>query len=156
VRTIRWLSLVLACAVAMTPFVPAAAEPLENDVRPNLHDQPQAQGLCFQSTVLFGMMAIGGGCYSPYLVRTQAGSYLGLALPGSPLVQPGQVIHLQSPAGQQLWGTLRYLLPLAVSPTIIPLNSMQTVPAQIATGANHLIVPMPGGVTRILLNFLRR
>lgn len=104
---------------------------------------------CFARTLVIAGIVISAGnrCYNFYVVRTLAGTFLGFGPPGAPIVAPGQILRLNTPAGGQFRSRLYYMVPLQVPATTLPVNAAQFVALRIAGAPGRglvFTVPVPG------------
>jgi hypothetical protein len=108
-------------------------------------------GLCFGAALTFGRIVIAGGCYTFYVVHGMDGTFLGFGPPGPPLIPPGQLVRLNTPAGAKHKGRLLYNLPVPAEYVALPLGSIQHVgvsfTVQTATSTVIVSVPRTPGVT---------
>lgn len=108
---------------------------------------------CFTQSVSFGSVIIAGGrCYTTYVVRTSAGYFLGFGPPGPPMIPPGQLVRMNTPAGAKHKGRLFYLVPLGTRVPDFPLDAMRFVTVQFLLQGGVLVisVPVADGRTAVL------
>jgi hypothetical protein len=110
-------------------------------------------GLCFDTAIRFGSIVIAGGrCYTFYVVHGADGTFLGFGPPGPPMMPPGQLVRLNTPAGAKHKGRLFYLVPVPAEYVALPLGSIQHVKVnytvQATTSTVVVSVPPTSGVTR--------
>lgn len=95
---------------------------------------------CFERAIALGGVVVAGGrCYTFYLLRTHQGAFLAFGPPGPPMIPPGQIVRLSTPAGAKHRGRLFYLVPVSVPPTLIQVDEIRYVPV--------VVTPQPGSVT---------
>lgn len=120
---------------------------------------PIGNGYCFANTLVVAGITIGGNrCYNFYLLRTTVGSFLGFGPPGTPIVTPGQMLRLNSPAGAQIRSRMLYMVPLPASAASnLPVNAAQFVALRIAGGAARaLIFSVPTGGQTVEMGVAQR
>ncbi|MDR7483126.1 MAG: hypothetical protein QN183_05015 [Armatimonadota bacterium] len=99
---------------------------------------------CFDNVVRLGGIVIAGGrCYTFYVVRTAAGAFLGFGPPGPPMIPPGQLVRLGTPAGAKVKGRLFYLVPIPVSAVVIPVDTVRVVQVVVRPEPERLVVTVP-------------
>lgn len=157
-RRYRWFASVLTCLTLLAPAATVRAEPPAGDIRDIPEPAPEVRSTCFEQGLALGPIIIPGSrCYNFYLLRTDAGGFLGFGPPGPPMIAPGQSVLLNSPAGAQVRNRLMYLIPLPVALTAIPMNSMRSIAVQISGGAGRVVVSIQGASERpIELAFSQR
>jgi hypothetical protein len=162
VRSHRWRASLLVGLIVgvlvLTPLAAGRAEPPGGDVRNPEDFRPQGSGFCFERTlVLGGLVITGGRCFTFYLVRTDAGSFLGFGPPGPPIVTPGQIIRLGTPAGAQIRSRMLHLVHLPAAVTTLPVNAVQFVAVRVGVGGERrLIFTIPNGERSLEVGFAQR
>jgi hypothetical protein len=145
VLTIALLALLVAAPVSI-----GWAEAPGAETHPPAADaEPNGNGYCFANTLVIGSIVINAGnrCYTFYAVRTVAGTFLGFGPPGTPIVPPGQIVRLNTPAGGHFRSRLFYMVPLRVQATTLPVDAAQFVALRVARGNGRgllFTVPVPG------------
>ena len=148
-RRSRWLASVLTCLVLLAPLATVRAEPPAGDIREYPPETPEVRGTCFERGLVLGPVIISGSrCYNFYLLRTDAGGFLGFGPPGPPIIAPGQVVRLNTPAGVQARERLLYLIPLPVVLTAIPVNSMRSIAVQVGSAGGRVVISVQGASER--------
>jgi hypothetical protein len=100
----------------------------------------EGDAYCFERAIAVGSVIVAGGrCYTFYLLRTGEGAFLAFGPPGPPMIPPGQIVRLSTPAGAKHRGRLFYLVPVSVPLTVIRVDEIRSVPV--------VVTPQPGGVT---------
>ncbi|MGH2406158.1 MAG: hypothetical protein ACRDGN_17120 [bacterium] len=95
---------------------------------------------CFDNAIVRGGVVVATGrCYNFYLVRNSSGAFLAFGPPGPPMIPPGQLVRMNTPAGAKTKGRLFYLVPAPVPVTTIPVGTIVAVPVRVTT-------PQPGKV----------
>jgi hypothetical protein len=113
---------------------------------PGIPVRRSGTGYCLNAPITFGNVVIAGGqCYNFYLVRTAASSFLGVGPGGNPWVVQGQQLQWvdRPPAG------FRYMLPLGITLTNMPPNSMTLAAVQFLLRNNRLSLQVPIGGGRM-------
>lgn len=162
----RWFAGALVGLSLFALAAPAPAAPAGKPGKPEVRAAAvsrQGEAFCFDRALVFGSVVIPGGrCYTFYLVRTSGGSHLGFGPPGPPMIPPGQLVRLRTPAGAKLKGRLFYLIPLPVAVTIIPVDAIRFVQARVVPEPGRVVIRIPGIATsggqekEIELPFLQR
>jgi len=121
---------------------------------------------CFERAIALGGVVVAGGrCYTFYLLRTHQGAFLAFGPPGSPMIPPGQIVRMSTPAGAKHKGRLFYLVPVSVPVTVIRVDEIRYVPVVVTPQPGRVVITVPtgvggqssGGTERDLpLNFLER
>lgn len=106
----------------------------------------QGDAYCFQRAVtIHGVVLAGGRCYTFYALNTPTGAFLGVGPAGPPMIPPGQLVRLNTPAGAKHKGRLFYLIPLRAQVVGVPVNVMQFVTVQFSVAGGRLIFALPWG-----------
>jgi len=121
---------------------------------------------CFERAIALGGAVVAGGrCYTFYLLRTHQGAFLAFGPPGPPMIPPGQIVRLSTPAGAKHKGRLFYLVPVSVPVSVIRVDEIRYVPVVVTPQPGRVVITVPtgtggqssGGTERDLpLNFLER
>jgi len=121
---------------------------------------------CFERAIALGGVVVAGGrCYTFYLLRTHQGAFLAFGPPGSPMIPPGQIVRMSTPAGAKHKGRLFYLVPVNVPVSVIRVDEIRYVPVVVTPQPGRVVITVPtgvggqssGGTERDLpLNFLER
>jgi hypothetical protein len=164
VRVPRFVnSLVAGAMIGLLVLVPVAAGwaegPGAETHNPAAEYAPVGNGYCFANTLVVAGITIGGNrCYNFYLLRTTVGNFLGFGPPGPPIVAPGQILRLNTPAGAQIRSRMLYMVPLPASATTtLPVNAAQFVTLRIGAGAARaLIFTVPTGGQSVELGVAQR
>jgi hypothetical protein len=151
--TMRTLAAALG-TVALAASLASAAPGPKPPVKPEQMGRPgaapvkvtrQGDAFCFDRPIAYGTVIVPGGkCYTTYLVRTGGGAFLGFGPPGPPMIPPGQLVRMHTPAGQKTKGRL-FLVPIPVSMIRIPVETIRYVPVQIVPTGNLLVFRFPAG-----------
>jgi hypothetical protein len=146
-RRHRWIAGLAACLL-LAPPVLAGPEP---DVRDKGENKRRAvtvtrQGgaYCFDRPIVYGSVVIAGGrCYTFYVLRTSTGAFLGFGPPGPPMVPPGQLVRLNTPAGAKTKGRLFYLVPIPLQVITIPIDVIRLVTVQVSVQGGRVVFVIP-------------
>jgi hypothetical protein len=104
----------------------------------------QGDAYCFARPLVVGDLRIAGGrCYTFYLLRTARGAFVALGPAGPPLVPPGQIVRLTTPAGAKVKGRLFYLIPVTVPVTVIPVDTITVVTVVVRSEPGRVVVTVP-------------
>jgi hypothetical protein len=104
----------------------------------------QGHAHCFEGALVLGSVVIAGGrCYTFYLLRTGGGLFLAFGPPGPPMIPPGQIVRMGTPAGKKMKGRLFYLVPVSAPVTIIQVETMVFVPVVITPQPGRVVVTVP-------------
>jgi hypothetical protein len=136
------VTLLAAPAASATPRQPrtgAAGQGLAVPTR-------QGDAYCFrQAVTLNGVRIAGNRCYTFYALNTRAGAFLGVGPAGPPMVPPGQLVRLNTPAGAKHRGRLFYQIPLRTRVVGVPVDVLQFVTVQFSLAGGRLIFAVPWG-----------
>ena len=91
------------------------------------------QGKVFcPSTVLIRASVVipAGRCFSLAVLRNSQGTFLAFAEPGI-RIPPGQLVRLNTPAGEKLKGRIFFLVPIQTTAVLVPVNTVTLVPVRI-------------------------
>ncbi len=122
----------------------------------------EGEAFCFERAIVRGNIVIAGGrCYMFYVVTTAKGSFLGFGPPGPPMIPPGQLVRLGTPAGAKLKGRLFYLVPMSVTLTLISTETIRFVSVQVIPQVGQVVIKVPPATSgspekEIELAFLQR
>ena len=143
----RILAAALAVPLILAPLAPAAAGPPAKPGKPDVKVVKvtrQGEAYCFERAIVFGNIVIAGGrCYTFYLVRTAAGGFLGFGPPGPPMIPPGQIVRMNTPAGAKMKGRLFYLVPFSVPVTHIPVDTIRFVVVNVDPKPERVVITVP-------------
>lgn len=85
---------------------------------------------CPTRTLVAGNVVIPAGqCFMLSVLRDRTGTFLAF-VPPEAKIPPGQLVRLNTPAGQKLKGRL-FLIPVSTTAAIVPLNTMTLAAARI-------------------------
>jgi hypothetical protein len=136
---------VLLAAGLLLPLWPAAGQGYAppGSVPAAAAQRRFGQGWCFDRQIVIAGIAIASGrCYNFYALRTNQGSFLGLGPSGAPMIPPGQLVRMNTPAGLKLKGRLFYMLPITTALNI-PVNSLQFVNVLANIVADRIVFTLP-------------
>lgn len=126
-------------AAVAGPYKPDKPKP-EKAMKKLIKVSRKGDAYCFDSAIVRGNVVIPTGrCYTFYMVRNTGGTFLAFGPPGPPMIPPGQLVRMNTPAGAKVKGRLFYLVPAPVPVTVIPMNTVVYVPARVTA-------PKPGRV----------
>jgi len=135
---------ILAGLMLFVPLTSAQAGPKDDKHKKPRVMVDKGKAYCFERTVTRGSTVIAGGkCHTFYLVRTASGSFLGFGPPGPPMIPPGQIVRMSTPAGKKLKGRLFHLVPIAVAVTAIPVDTFQVINVQVAPEPGRVVIILP-------------
>lgn len=151
----RWLAGALVAAWLLVPAALASAEPQARPEPPEAMGKPKidvvsrrGDAFCFDRAMSLGNVVIAGGrCYTFYIVRTLDGSFLAFGPPGPPMIPPGQLVRLGTPAGAKLKGRLFYMVPLPRPITGIREDYIRFVNVRIVWKSGRIVIYIPGITT---------
>lgn len=137
----RWIA-GLAAGLLLAAPVLADARPAEKAKAVTVTRQGGAY--CFDRPIVYGNVAIAGGrCYNFYVLRTSTGAFLGFGPPGPPMIPPGQLVRLRTPAGAKTKGRLFYLVPIPVQTITIPIDVIRLVTVQVSSQPGRVVITVP-------------
>lgn len=138
--------------IAVLAVLPAAAGPSQKGGPGAPAGQPAGpkpmvrnagELFCPTKTLVAGNVIIPAGqCFMLSVLRDRTGTFLAF-VPRGEKIPPGQLVRLNTPAGPKLKGRL-FLVPLSSSTQLVPLNTVQLVPAQIQTVGTIVRFTLPG------------
>jgi hypothetical protein len=145
----RRLALALACVLLLAPL--AEAGPKRDDRRDEGRKKVKivkvtrrGDAFCFDRALVRGDVRIASGrCYTTYLIRTRTGGFLVFGPQGPPMVPPGQLVRLNTPAGRKVRGRLFYWVPIATPITVIPVDTIRYVPVIVTPTVDRLVFGIP-------------
>jgi hypothetical protein len=106
----------------------------------------QGHAYCFERAIALGGAVVAGGrCYTFYLLRTHQGAFLAFGPPGSPMIPPGQIVRLSTPAGAKHRGRLFYLVPVSVPVSVIRVDEIRYVPVVVTPHEGRVVITVPTG-----------
>ncbi|MGH2374831.1 MAG: hypothetical protein ACRDIC_15365 [bacterium] len=121
------------------PYKPEKPKP-EKAMKKLIKVTRNGDAYCFDSAIVRGTVVVATGrCYTFYLVRNASGAFLAFGPPGPPMIPPGQLVRMNTPAGAKTKGRLFYLVPAPVPVTVIPVDTIVYVPVRVTA-------PEPGRV----------
>lgn len=121
------------------PYKPEKPKP-EKAMKKLIKVARKGDAYCFDSAIVRGNVVIPTGrCYTFYMVRNTGGTFLAFGPPGPPMIPPGQLVRMNTPAGAKVKGRLFYLVPSPTPVTVIPMDTVVYVPVRVTA-------PEPGRV----------
>ncbi|MDR7421396.1 MAG: hypothetical protein QN159_02875 [Armatimonadota bacterium] len=140
------LAALLAAPALARPGRPASGPGVAPGATSLVLPSKQGDAYCFQRAVtIHGVVLAGGRCYTFYALNTASGAFLGVGPAGPPMIPPGQLVRLNTPAGAKHKGRLFYLIPLRAQVIGVPVNVMQFVTVQFSLAGGRLIFALPWG-----------
>jgi hypothetical protein len=140
------LAALLAAPALAGPGRPASGPGLAPPAASLVLPTRQGDAYCFQRAVtIHGVVLAGGRCYTFYALNTPTGAFLGVGPAGPPMIPPGQLVRLNTPAGAKHKGRLFYLIPLRAQVIGVPVNVIQFVTVQFSLAGGRLIFALPWG-----------
>jgi len=161
------VSVMIACLLLMPP-VPALAAGASKgkDDRGGakiMKIKREGHAYCFERAIVYGGAVVTGGrCYTFYMLRTAGGIFLAFGPPGPPMIPPGQIVRMGTPAGAKMKGRLFYMIPINAPVTIIAVDTIRFIPVVVAPQPGQVVITVPraaAGATQdrpITLAFLER
>jgi len=151
----RWLAGALVAVWLLASAAIATAEPQARPEPPVAVGKPKADEVrrqgdayCFDRAMSLGNVVVAGGrCYTFYLMRTSGGSFLGFGPPGPPMIPPGQLVRMGTPAGAKLRGRMFYTVPLPRPLTGIPVGAIRFTNVRIVWESGRIVIYVPGITT---------
>lgn len=148
----RWLAGALVAVWLLVPAALASAGPQARPKPPEVQVKPKAgvvsrrgDAFCFDRAMSLGNVVVAGGrCYTFYLMRTSGGSFLAFGPPGPPMIPPGQLVRLGTPAGAKLKGRLFYTVPLPRPVIAVPVGAIRFVNVRIVPEQGRIVIYIPG------------
>lgn len=137
----------IACLLA-APLAAAPAKPYGKPEKPDakvVKVKRQGEAYCFERAIALGNVVIAGGrCYTFYVMSTGKGTFLAFGPPGPPMIPPGQLVRLQTPAGAKLKGRVFYTVPLSVTATLISVETIKFVSVRVIPEPGRVVIRVPG------------
>ncbi len=88
----------------------------------------QGEGFCPSAALVYGSVIIQPGrCYTLFVLREASGTFLAFGPPGPPMIPPGQLVRLSTPAGAKVRGRIFYLVPIRTTAVLVPVNTITLV-----------------------------
>ena len=150
---IRAVAGVIALLLLMSPAAPVLAAGASKDKGKGKADTGGAKVMkvkrdghayCFERAIVYGGAVVTGGrCYTFYMLRTTGGIFLAFGPPGPPMVPPGQIVRMGTPAGAKMKGRLFYLVPVNAPVTIIPVDTIRYIPVVVAPRPGQVVITVP-------------
>jgi hypothetical protein len=138
------MALVALCTAGALAGPPGRPPRSEGHVVKVVKVKQANHGWCLDGAVrLGGVLVAGGRCYTFYVIRTAAGAFLGFGPPGPPMIPPGQLVRLGTPAGAKGRGRLFYLVPIPVTAVVVPVDTVLVVQVVMRAGPDRLVVTVP-------------
>lgn len=104
----------------------------------------RGEAICFDRGIRYaGVVVAGNRCYTTYLIRTRQGAFLAFGPPGPPMIPPGQLVRLNTPAGRKHRGRLFYLVPVPVRVVAIPVDTIRFVRVDAVPRSDRVVIVFP-------------
>ncbi len=125
-RTMERLLLAFMLVLALgTPSI-AAPGPKAKPLKVKIYDQGEV--FCPSGALVYGSVIIQSGrCYTLFVLREATGTFLAFGPPGPPMIPPGQLVRLSTPAGAKVRGRIFYLVPIQTTVVLVPVNTIALV-----------------------------
>jgi len=118
------LILMLVLALPMPSL--AAPGPKMKPFKVRVYDR--GEEFCPSAALVYGGVIIQGGrCYTLFVLREASGTFLAFGPPGPPMVPPGQIVRLSTPAGAKWRSRVYYLVPIQTNVVLVPVNTVTLV-----------------------------
>lgn len=129
------LAVTLVFTAGPHPARGAPGEPV-----PRMEDLDARQAYCPHTVLAVGGIIIRGDrCYTLLVLRDARGIFLAFADP-SVKIPPGQLVRLRTPAGAKVKGRIFYLVPLRVSPGLVPLDAVVPAAARVTRSGSQVTI----------------
>jgi hypothetical protein len=116
----------VALTLVMATVAPGAPGPKIKPLKVKVYGRGEA--FCPAAALVYGSVVIQGGrCYTLFVLRERAGTFLAFGPPGPPMIPPGQIVRLSTPAGAKARGRFFYLVPIYASAVLVPVNTVTLV-----------------------------
>ncbi len=141
---VTWgLLLVLIPVLALgTPSI-AAPGPKANPLKVKIYNQGEA--FCPSAALVSGSVIVQSGtCYTLFVLREATGTFLAFGPPGPPMIPPGQLVRLSTPAGAKVRGRISYLIPIQTAVVLVPVNTITVVGARVEDFGPRLNIVLVG------------
>ncbi len=146
-RSLMAGALAVLLAVPVTALAAPANKPPDKRDNKNVKIvvvKKQGDAFCFDREIALGNTIVAGGrCYTFYLLRTHQGAFLAFGPPGPPMIPPGQIVRLSTPAGAKHKGRLFYLIPVVVPVTVIRVDEIRHVPVVVTPQPGRVVITVP-------------
>jgi len=134
----KLILLVLAWTLVLLPGMNAWGHPKSVIVLQS------SQAVCVPRALVVGTLVIQQGhCFTPLLLRTVHGTFLGFAS-ASILIPPAQIIRLDTSLGVQIRSQIFSLVLVPSNAVFIPVNTIRLVIVRIEDRQSKLILSVPG------------
>ncbi len=145
----KLIPLVLVWALALLPGMKAWGHPK------NVIAFQSSPAVCAPRALVVGTLVIQQGhCFTPLLLRTVHGIFLGFA-PASIFIPPAQIIRLDTSLGVQIRSQIFSLVLVPSSVAFIPVNTIRLVIVRIEDRGLNLIISAPGDPVPVVVLPLR-
>lgn len=125
-RMIRVVLLIVTLVLALGAPLAAAPGPKMKPLKVKMYDR--GEGFCPSAALVYGSVIIQSGrCYTLFVLREGSGTFLAFGPPGPPMIPPGQLVRLSTPAGAKVKGRIFYLVPIQTTAVLVPANTITLV-----------------------------
>jgi len=122
----------LAALLALSLVAPSNAAPGPKAKPRKVKVFTQNAAFCPAAALVYGNVVIQSGrCYTLFVLRDARGTFLAFGPPGPPLIPPGQIVRLGTPAGAKVRGRIFYLIPMRSTVTLVPVNTVMPVAVRV-------------------------
>ncbi len=130
-KIVRLVSLILALALVAAAAPPGAADGEHRGKPKWVRVHPRGQAFCPSNTLVSrgGVVIERGRCFVVSVIRERRGTFLAFFQP-SVVMPAGNVIALSSPLGVRLREQVVFLVPIATTAALVPVNTIVFVPVQ--------------------------
>ncbi len=153
-RTTRRLLLACTLVLALGTVSMAAPSPKVRPLKVTRYDQGEV--FCPSGILVYGSVVIESGrCYSLFLLHESTGTFLAFGPPGPPMIPPGQLVRLSTPAGAKVKGRIFYLVPIQTTAVLVPVNTMTLVAVRVedfGPRVNVVLVGVPAPNVVVIFN----
>ncbi len=137
--------LLLSMVLVATLSVGAAAAPGPKAKPLKVKVFSRGDAFCPSAALVLGNVVIQTGkCYTLFVVRDAAGTFLAFGPPGPPGIPPGQLVRLTTPAGAKVKGRIFYLVPIRTTAVLVPVNTITLVAVRVEDFGPQVTVVLLG------------
>lgn len=152
---VTWgLLLVFILVLALGTPSMAAPGPKAKPLKVKIYDQGET--FCPSAALVYGSVIIQAGrCYTLFVLQEATGTFLAFGPPGPPMIPPGQLVRLSTPAGVKVRGRIFYLVPIQTTAVLVPVNTITVVGARVedfGPRLNIILVGVPAPNVVVIFN----
>ncbi len=148
------LLLAFVLVLALGPLSIAAPGPKAKPLKVKLYNQGEVY--CPSAALVYGSVIIQPGrCYTLFVLREASGTFLAFGPPGPPMIPPGQLVRLSTPAGAKVRGRVFYLIPIQTTAVLVPVNTVTLVTTRVedfGPRLNIILVGVPAPNVIVVFN----